>query len=471
MKNNLSFMIIIAVVAMFSSCKKFLDLKPEDQLLEEQVFSSKQNIDAAMNGLYVRISANNLYGETLTLTVPEVMAQRFNVNPQHDMARYATHAYTDGVVANRMANIWSSAYSVVLGVNVFMDRLNQSPGLLSTKADSLYRGEALAMRAMLHFDMLRLFGPMYLSADSTAKSIPYCKQSDVSVQPFLAANEVMSHIAGDLRAAELLLENDKAMEAGRKYKFNYYAVKALQARVNLYRGNKPEALEAAKVIIDNDSKFPWSSPSNILVERINPDLIFSSEIILGVYNSELYERFQKLFSGDLADRNILAPLEARLISTFESNTSDLRGHGPNQLWRRPGTKSYMTFFKHVDIDDKGRAYRNTIALLRKSEMYYIAAECEPDKVKGIEYLSTVRLNRNIAALAPTLTDAQFKTEIQKEYVKEFFGEGQLFFYFKRNNVTSIPAGTVAIGNTSMTPVKYIVPIPQAEISNRNESDK
>lgn len=50
-------------------------------------------------------------------------------------------------------------------------------------------------------------------------------------------------------------------------------------------------------------------------------------------------------------------------------------------------------------------------------------------------------------------------EIQKEYRKEMYGEGQLFYFYKRNNVVTIPDG---VGNP-MSEAKYVFPLPLAEL--------
>jgi starch-binding outer membrane protein, SusD/RagB family len=75
----------------------------------------------------------------------------------------------------------------------------------------------------------------------------------------------------------------------------------------------------------------------------------------------------------------------------------------------------------------------------------------------------VRFHRNVVPLTAT---AVIPTEVQKEYQKEFWGEGQLFFYYKRNNKTSIPSGISGKGNISMSAVKYVVPLPLSETTPR-----
>ena len=83
-------------------------------------------------------------------------------------------------------------------------------------------------------------------------------------------------------------------------------------------------------------------------------------------------------------------------------------------------------------------------------MYYIAAECATaasDTLTATNLLDSVRVHRNVpkytlAALKPD----SLNIEIRKEYQKEFLGEGQMFFYYKRKNLpfAALPFTKVAV---------------------------
>jgi hypothetical protein len=95
--------------------------------------------------------------------------------------------------------------------------------------------------------------------------------------------------------------------------------------------------------------------------------------------------------------------------------------------------------------------------IRLAEMYYILAETAETPAIGVGYLNTVRLNRGLSNLATTITAATLKAEITKEYQKEFYAEGQLFFYYKRIKSTRMQFGP------SMAQEQYVLPIPNAEL--------
>lgn len=478
MKLYIKLLLTISIFTSLTSCKKYLDVRPEDAILEDDLFSTKKGINTALNGIYINLAKNELYGRNLTMSTVDILAQRYNVGGSHVDFKTATYAYNDKPTIDVVDNIWSAAYASIININVFLANLDKYKGVLDEQSEKIYRGEVIGVRAMLHFDMLRLFGPMYNSADSLKTSIPYYSAPKTAANPLLPANEVMALILQDLNQAESLLSTDAIITNGpnvpkpevkpdflsgsRNYRMNYFAVKALQARVNMYRGNKIDALAAAKTLIQNQNKFPWTTTRNALSEKINPDRVFTTEMILGIQNSRLYVNYDELFSPALPEKNILAPIAGRLTTLFESNENDYRY---NLNWTVPsnGGKTYRTFYKYADIINKDSVFRYSVPLIKMSEMYYIATECEDVAATAIGYLNTVRANRGLLALAVTVNKT---TELQKEYQKEFYGEGQLFYYYKRRNLANIPNGAAASGNVTMSSLTYVIPLPKSETDSR-----
>ncbi|MNY22829.1 SusD family protein [compost metagenome] len=90
-------------------------------------------------------------------------------------------------------------------------------------------------------------------------------------------------------------------------------------------------------------------------------------------------------------------------------------------------------------------------------MYYIMAEAASVTSDGVGYLNTVRQNRALAPLATTITPALLNTEITKEYQKEFYAEGQLFYYCKRKKIVRMQFMTADIPLS-----KYQLPVPDSE---------
>jgi len=94
-------------------------------------------------------------------------------------------------------------------------------------------------------------------------------------------------------------------------------------------------------------------------------------------------------------------------------------------------------------------------------MYYILAETAPTLNDGFTQLNAVRTRRGLSAL-PVSTQATLNNEITKEYQKEFYAEGQLWFYYKRK-ATPRPQFLISSITSDLTPAKYVLPIPPTEL--------
>jgi hypothetical protein len=235
-------------------------------------------------------------------------------------------------------------------------------------------------------------------------------------------------------------------------------VKGLLARVYLWTGKKDQARNAALAVINEGEKwFPWTS-YDVANDLTNPDRIFSSELLFGLYTPGMYTFYNTYFSPAVYDGAIMVPDTTRLQNVYENNKNDYRY---SVSWKRDG-KSYPTFFKYADLPMTTKPWRFLQPLLRKSELYFILAETETDPVKALDYLNTARRRRGLVALDNT---ANIPIELRKEYQKEFWGEGQLFFYYKRNNVTDVPSGTYPYVWYTVAPA-YVVPLPLSETTTR-----
>ena len=473
---KITFVFLVSLTAI--GCSDFLDVVPQDQILEEQIYNTEAGVQNAHNGLYLQLANNNLYGKQLTMDAVEILAQQYNMNSSHTKYTIATYAYSQSTPKATFLNIWETAFTTILSANKFLESIEQHSGVVSTEKASMLKGEALAIRAMLHFDMLRLYGPIYKIAP-TDPGIPYYDKFVTTNNPILPAKDVITKVLADLDAALTLLGNDPILTTGkytattdfgakpyysqnRGQRMNYLAVKCLKARVLLYSGDKPSASAVANEVIaftKSNTFFPWT-PFLTATNAADPDRIFSSENFFALSDYTLYTKQKDLFDPSLADNKIYSPLLTRINAVFESNDNDYRSL---PSWKIPivGGKTQKTFYKYEDVTDKTKVFRLQIPMFKLSEMYLIAAETATIPADAIAFLNTLRFNRGLANLAAT---ANVTTEVTKEYKKEFIGEGQLFFYYKRINSATIPNGSAASGNVTMGALQYVVPMPDSEIN-------
>lgn len=465
-----------------TGCNKWLDVKPEDKFIEDEVFQTSQGFIDGLNGIYLKLGADNLYGSELTLQVPDLLAQYYYMSSTHDVGIQAltNFNYEEAAPKSRISAIWTNLYVNITNINKYLENIETYGSVLDEQSKAIMSGEAHALRAYLYFDLVRMFAPAYTVAPEAA-TIPYYDHTGYESAPYSTTKEVIGHILEDLELAENLLQtSDPALTMtkvdqttgtidygkkpylqARNYHLNYYAVKGLQARVLLYADRKAEALTAAETVIENKSKFPWVQTTDISVPA-TVNRIYSSELLFAFENRNLYSTYNKLYNPSLADNTILT------AGTNPSFLNALFDNWPNDYryslnWQVAGGKSYNVFLKYQDLSNTSAPnYRYTIAGLRLSEVFLIAAECETDPNKSLAYLNEIRTHRNCQALA-TYTDTEL--DIMKEYRREFYGEGQLWYYYKRTNASSVLSAT---SNTQkkITTTQYTFPLPLVETEPR-----
>lgn len=466
--------ILLLSCLLLGSCKKYLDVQPETSYTETQVYSNEAALQQAFNGLYLDLASTELYGSYLSSTMVEMLAQRFkpvsDLQGTRNLGALVNYDYSAQRIQTLFDTIWRKAYATVLATNVFLSKIDNSIAnrVIAEPTGKQLKGEAIAIRALLHFDMLRLFGPVYATGSSNT-AIPYYSVADGRMQPLLTASQALNKVIADLTEAAGLLANDPVITSGivynnnfyaaaRNQRLNYYAVRALLARAYIWQGKQTEAHDIAQSILtDGEKWFPWTTPDAVNNGQ-NPDRVFSSEIIFGANSAFLYNNYDRYFSPAQIDANILVPDDTRFNEVYEGLMQDYR---VVQTWLTGNGKPYRTFYKFAPTRQR-QHWSNLQPLIRKSELYLILAETETDPVKALAYLNTERRNRGLANL---VTVPDMNVELRKEYQKEFWGEGQLFFYYKRINATGVPSASMPYPWATVNPV-YTVPLPLSETGTR-----
>lgn len=475
--------IVFGFTGLLTACDNWLDVKPADRVTEEQVFTSESGFWGAMNGVYTELLSTDLYGGALGHEMLEIMAQRYNIkSAQKDYYQLFTYAYSSDYAKKRLQACWEAAYKLILDCNSILENSDKHRDVLDDQAYHIVQGEVLALRAFLHFDMLRLFGPMD-AGHSEELSIPYNEKVSISASALLPATEVLEKILNDLTQAENLLKQyDPAVTSGllmsvsdkeeedntyrfRGLRLNYYAVLALKARVLLYADRKSEALTYAKLLINEPKReeyFPFVAFNDVTNSQ-NPDRIFSSEVLFAMLNDGRNTIYTNYFDSDNTSTNSKLRPRQNVIETLygDEKASDYR----YKWWQTSsvaGESNLLVNIKYKGIDNTDLLYGKLMALLRLSEMYLIAAECETDETVGLSWLNTLRRQRGLV----TEISDKLQEHLTDEYNKEFLNEGQLFFYYKRLGTTSLKSG--ASGSAvKMSAAIYVPPLPESEEKYRN----
>lgn len=466
----------VILTTLGTSCKKFLQVQPKDYIFEEDAFSTPKGVESALNGIYQSMADSLLYGNMLTLNATEQMAQYYKP-ATGEVSNFAYFTYVNPFVKATLETVWTRSYHLILGVNNFCVKLEDpSFAVVNSEERNIMLGEAYAIRAYMHFDLLRLYGPVYLKTPQDP-AIPYYRSVARTPEPILSATNAINEVVRDLNVALELLKNDPIRTKGpdwsnstvpgqaidylsnRQRRMNYYAVKAVLARVLLYAGKKADSWNTIQSFMaEQEQFFPWYSEANF-----GKDPLLSKESFFGIGNRSLYNSYRQLFSPTLSNDVIYAPTEARLNLLYP-DLSDLR----LKYWFTPGVdgnKTYKVFvkFNNASISDQTLLYYQP--LIRKAELYLMAAETSPDLAKGYGFLNTLRTNRGLAQVtynASTSSTAELLTKIREEYQKEFIGEGQTIFLYKRLNASPIPWIVDGTLSKYMTVQQYIWPRPESE---------
>lgn len=466
----MKYIYLLLIISCFG-CSDWLDVKPSDRIAEDAAFSNLAGFKQALNGVYVELNADALYGQTLTCEMTEILAQRYDINQENTEAyAFMEFDYTGASVEARLENTWGKAYNLIANTNLILKNCEEHREVLSDEYYNLIKGETLGLRAMLHFDLFRLFGPVY-SEDSTLSSIPYYKEFTLNSTSNVPANLFMDMVISDLRQAETLLEEDPIITNGvagnaadkflqkRNLRLNYYAVQALLSRAYLYVGQKDSALYYANKIIEiQESKFPWVGRTEALMGEA-PNRIFSSEVIFALENRNIGGVYSRYFDATTLKAKSLLGMRADVIEyrfDYEDNT-DYRYAGSLKETAVVGGVSYCVFNK-FQVGDS--SYYEMMPMLRVSEAYLNAAEIlmteDPDQSN--ELLTVVREHRGLEGLYwdPEMSD------IMGEWYREFIGEGQMFFFYKRNFADEMFSAREPYEGVSVTKTNYVLPIPDAE---------
>ena len=392
----------------------------------------------------------------------------------------SSYQYNTEYWRNRLDQTWNKAYALILNCNKILETIDGNKNLFTDGSYYIIKGEALALRAMLHFDMLRLFGPVY-SKDSDKKAIPYYTKQTNSPEPILTAQEVMEKITTDYEDALNYLANDPVKTEGtmmsstedgssnflryRALRLNYYAVEALMARAYLYMGNKTEAFKYATDVIKTADQniFPFVDKNLVIGSPADPDRIFSSEVLFALTNTSRGTIHKNFFDPSRLPNYVFRMDDSMMSNLVYGGAATTGGYQDDYryraCWMATGSNRY--FYKYSDMVANGSIQNTMIPMVRLGEMFLIAAESQSGDLKaGVQYVNALRRNRGVANLTTLTPDL-----LKYEYIRELYGEGQLFFLYKRLNSDIITSATSS-KNPKASDLIFVVPLPDTETENR-----
>ncbi len=435
-------------------CEDWLDVAPSSTLKKEDLFKTQEGFQDVLHGVYMGLQENSLYGRELTFGFLDVLAQYYtNIpgTPQHRYALHQRYDYEASSVRGLIDNIWRTMYNNIANCNLLLDNIDEAdPDIFTGNTYALIKGEALGLRALMHFDLLRLFAPAYSDDIKDLPAIPYADRFINARTPFSSMEVVCQRIAQDLEEArELLREIDPIGPENeitdhltlypRRAHFNYYAATLLLARLHLHMGNHSEALDLVNVLTTEHALSKWQPISTMAMLR----KIFRLHFRSSDYNAavtDVYFDFESAHEYFFLTVSVDRMLEIYDIGS--GGSSDSR---------------YINWFSRTDFNYVLKTFNmDGPPILRAEEIYLIGAEAAANTSPPLArfYLNTLRNFRGLENLSQS---ADLNQEIFNEYRKEFIGEGQLFHFYKRNAYLFIPGWGSSLGEK-----EYVLPIPLAE---------
>jgi len=469
--------IILTVLGLMliTSCEDFLDVKPSTSAASETSITNAADAKVAINGLMRKMTSSLYYGRNFVI-YGDAKGGDFAVRSQGRGLDYY-YSFNHSATSGSGSGFWEQIYNCILQANnLIMNIEKMEAEDRGSTTLSEYKGMALTARALMYFDLVRLYGKMY-NMDKASYGVPLVLEPlDASAQPTRASvEEVYTQILTDLTTAAPLLSKNKVNGY-----INYYANKAIEARVHLFKDDFAACLAAAEDVINSGkyslySNTAWvgSWATQFGTESIFELAIFPAEGDLTSASLGYY----LLRNGKVTGAMGWFMASDYWIARMNQDPTDIRWGVMD--YDESSTTRFGSCFKYVGgsamAGDKASRSAVNIKVIRLSELYLIAAEAAlrlptPDKTKAAGYLNQIRKRSPGLAAA---TDATVTVDmIIDEKSKEFFAEGLRYFDMLRLNKTIelndefiSPAVVITHREKTIdrTFYKTILPIDQAEL--------
>ncbi len=476
-----------------SSCTDWLDITPKDIVVEEEMYSHYEGYRNALNGIYKQMASTDMYGREMSWGFVDVLGQCYmggygGLGYYHPYVKVVKLQYEDREVKPYIKSMWERAYNSIANSNNILKRIDEVDSTFFPMGESerlMIKGEALALRAYLHFDILRLFAPAP-SVDDKKEYIPYYKtypSYGESKQPLaVVLNEVIEDLveAKDYLARFDTLASEYSFErlatnyrfstkeegvalptdvfyAFRGYRMNYPAILAILARVYNYAGNHELAKKYATEVIDmKTTKWEtqlFSFTPKADVSEGNRKMTF--DLICALSSPLLYMNYLSYASLEPSSSEVCL-----IVNGGKNIFDDVADYRCTALLSP--IKHQWISNRNLEADVSNDEIKDMVPIIRLSEMHYIIAEsyaAESNWSKAAKAIDQVRMGRDCqgGVVGARINDFDsFKIELLNEVKREFISEGQIFFYYKKFNTELFK---------NMKKEDFVLPLPDEENIN------
>ena len=452
--------IVTMIGALMLSCSNFTDIEPTHSLTPNNAFKTMDDLELHLNGIYSGFQSTGYFALAYG-TLPDIMSDNLAENVE-SLGSYRSlsdwlYVSNDGSISG----IWATPYNMLNDCNILLNNVDNFKETNAGQRNRL-KGQALAIRAITHFDLLRYFGQSY-DRNSTALGVPVKTVSNLDKPKRNTVKEVYDQIYADLNQAKTLLSGslDHSVNTSTdRSRLDAIGTAAVFARVAYYAKDYPTASSNASSVISggfglaNRTDFPtiWSADAitNEVIWYIKffpGDGYAAGDVYFAVNNRVSYNPSQSLLSiYDVIN-------DIRYSSYFSSSTAN-----------RPGQ---LIVSKYLGPTNDGLVNWKAF---RVGEMYLILAESKArtnQEPSAMADLNTLRGTRILGYVNQNLTGAALLTAISVERRKELFLEGHRWFDLRMNGQGITRGGDCKAPATNCSlpfnNFRFIWPIPQDEM--------
>lgn len=480
---------LAAGILLCSSCEDWLKATSISRIPADDMFGSRTGFHEALSGVYIAMGDLTCYGGYDFWYLNNITAYPYQSSNLPEFKELQDHEYSSVRIKSLIEAMWAGNYNVIANINMILRALDERRDVVTSDLEyNLIKGELLALRAYIHFDLMRMFGVNDWSGENAAKlTVPYVTEYSAVAVEQKSYEKTAKLLSGDIEEAlsclqasdPVLGELPKDFDSGlnvdgywsnRAKHMNYYAALALAAKVYQWTKDYPSALECAGKVAEGafaGGLVSWVNAEALLHAETddNLDWIYSTEHIFSLEVTGLYDRLSPYFFPAqsvggfclLIDEAFVRQLFPMVDYTSASpaGAEDIRGTALQLKYSASG----YSLNKYYGSTYYYSGYRNRIPMLRISEMYYIMAEAMMMSGKNAEaraYIDEVRSHRGITSSLPQ--DSDVSDVLLEEYHREFVGEDKLFYYLKHINARRSLSVSFALKADNL-----IYPYPDAEL--------
>jgi len=408
-------------------CKKELDQNPSNAINAGDAFKTEADFTNAVRGAYGAFRGASYYGGQdagAMASTPDILADNLILNQQGRKSQQTFFLYK--YQANNTWDVWSNAYSVILRANFVLQNIDH---LAAGDFKNDIQGEALAIRALAHFDLLRVYAKSYSSAADADLGVAYVTSTDPAQLPSrLPVKQAYGLVEQDFLQAQTLIGADNGV--GR---LNKAAVEALLSRLYLYEGQWQKVVDqATSAIADAPAANALASATDfplIWTDETEADVLFkikiqdADNVTIGVgYEQAGPSGVIPEYSVDFAFFNLFTNNDVRKNAYIgQTNYNGFDFNYVKKYFGRPTGAAN-------DLDAK--VIRMGEVYLNRAEAYYNLT----NPVSALADLNTLRSNRYNGFVAGAETGTALYDAIQLQRRLELAFEGARFFDIKRLNL-------------------------------------